>query len=103
MEGGSPGKTKATEKCPVKSSMTEHPPPVDDSCGESPAPTPATEAVSVASCWHEKTEATANTAMTTGEGDAPDKPFADAQMLNQVREIVSHLFNQSRILDKCQV
>ena len=41
--------------------------------------------------------------MMTGEGDAADKPSVDAQMLNQVREIVSCLFNQSKILDKCQV
>ena len=52
--------------------------------------------------WHEETEATTNTAMMTGGGDTPDEPFIDAQTLNQAREIVSHLFNQFRILHECQ-
>ena len=42
-------------------------------------------------------------ATTTGGGHAPDEPFVDVQTLNQAREIVSRLFNQSRILDKCHV
>ena len=103
MEGGLPSKTKATEKCLVKSSTKEHPPPVNGSCGEPPAHTPAMEAGSVASHQHEETEATTNTAMMTGGGDTPNEPFIDVQTLNQAREIVSHLFNQSRILNECWV
>ena len=50
MDGGLPSKIKATEKCQVKSSTKECPPPVDDSCWKPPAPTPQMEAESVASC-----------------------------------------------------
>ena len=57
----------------------------------------------MASHWLEETEATINIAMMTGGGDTPNKPFVDMQTLNQVREIVSRLFNQSKILNECRV
>ena len=41
--------------------------------------------------------------MATGDGDAPTTPSVDSPMLNQAQEMVCCLFNQSQILDKCQV
>ena len=101
MESDSPGKTKATEKCQVKSSMRGQSVPVNNSRGEVSAP--ETKAGPVTFCQPEETEATTNVMTVTSGSDTSNKPLVDIQMLNQVREMVFYLLNQSKILDECRV
>ena len=95
-ESNPSGKTKVTEKCQIKSSTKECYAPVDDSCG-------VTKAGPVASHQSEETETTTHITMATSGGDTFNEPLMDMQILNQVREMVVHLLNQSIILDKCRV
>ena len=98
-----PGKTKATEKCQVKSSTREQSDPVDNSCGEAAAPALVTKAGSVASHQPEEMEATTDVTMVIGGCNTSKKLLMDTQMLNQEREMVFCLLNQSKILNECWV
>ena len=103
MESDLSGKTKATEKCQIKSSMKKQSAPVDNTHGEASAPAPVTKAGPVASRQPEEMEATTNITMVTDGGSTSNEPLMDMQTLNQVREMVFRLLNQSKILDKCRV
>ena len=83
MESELPGKTKAN--------------------GEASAPALVMKAGPVVSHQPEEMEATTNITTVTGGGDTSNEPLVDVQTLNQVREMVFHLLNQSKILDECQV
>ena len=48
-------------------------------------------------------EITTGVATVTGSGDLPTSLPANAATLNQAQEMVCHLFNQSKILDECQI
>ena len=103
MESELPGKTKAIEKCQIKSSTKEQSIPVNDPHGEASASALVTKAGPVVSHQPEEMEATTNITTVTGGGDTSNEPLVYVQMLNQVREMVFRLLNQSKILDECQV
>ena len=88
MEGDSSGKTKATEKCWIKSSMKEQPAPANNSHGEASTPAPVMKAGPVVSRRPEEMEATTDITTATGGGDASNKLPMDMQTLNQAREVV---------------
>ena len=97
MEVDSPSKTKATDKCRVKSSTKEKLTPVDDSREKTSAlvpalvPAPVMTAGPVVHCQPGETEANTSVATATSGSDASNKPQVDVQTLNQAREMVFHL------------
>ena len=80
--------SKATGKCKVKSSAKSRTAGIDNPPGRQKP---------------NEVGATTDIAMTTGGGDAPTTPPVNSPMLNQAREMVCRLFNQSKILDDCRV
>ena len=78
------GASKATAKCKIKSSTKNCMVATNDSQGA------------------DETEITTDVATVTGGSDPPTSLHANSSMLNQVREMVCCLFNQSKILDECR-
>ena len=79
------GASKATAKCKIKSSTKNRMAATDDLHGAN------------------ETEITTDVATVSGGGDLPTSLPANAATLNQVCEMVSHLFNQSKIPDECRI
>ena len=94
MQSDSSSKTKATDKCQIKSSAEEQSVSVDDSHGEASVPAPVTKAGPVISHRPEEMEGSPSVTTVTGGGNTANEPLLDMQMLNQVREMVFCLFNQ---------